>query len=287
MKIKVRKLNFGHDKIMKKHWYKDNPVMTHFLNSLHSVFPDGERLFIRTVKYFEKEIQNPELRERVKGFIGQEVQHSLQHKKFTDTLDEQNLRSSEFIRWYADAAYEKGLEPALMKFGEFLFGRKGAERLALSVTAALEHYTAVLAETVLRDKDRIQSGMDESMSKMLLWHAAEEIEHKSAAFDVFTETAEGNYFDRMFGFTVGTLGLFGFITSGWIWYLFNDKDIQWGNMPEYLSESVPVHSRLFMELIIKALPYLRPDFHPDQIENRILSEEFFKAESEYFEKKAV
>jgi uncharacterized protein len=52
------------------------------MNSLHSVFPAGERYFIRSVKWFDKKIQDPDLKERVKAFIGQEVQHGMQHESF-------------------------------------------------------------------------------------------------------------------------------------------------------------------------------------------------------------
>ena len=53
------------------------------------------------------------------------------------------------------------------------------------MTAALEHYTATLAETLLTD-ERAQALLGESeVRSMLLWHALEESEHKAVAFDVF------------------------------------------------------------------------------------------------------
>jgi hypothetical protein len=69
-------------------------------------------------------------------------------------------------------------------------GLKRNERLLphsvqLAITAALEHYTAALAETLLTD-ERAQALLGESeVRSMLLWHALEESEHKSVAFDVF------------------------------------------------------------------------------------------------------
>jgi predicted metal-dependent hydrolase len=55
----------------------------------------------------------------------------------------------------------------------------------LAMTAALEHYTATLAETLLTD-DRAQALLGNTeVRSMLLWHALEESEHKAVAFDVF------------------------------------------------------------------------------------------------------
>src|SRR5436190_3806590 len=57
--------------------------------------------------------------------------------------------------------------------------------LHLAFTAALEHYTATLAETLLREPDaRAQVGHD-GVRYLLMWHALEESEHKAVAFDVF------------------------------------------------------------------------------------------------------
>jgi hypothetical protein len=66
-KITVRRIQFGHENTFERHWFRGNPFMTHFMNSLHSVFPAGERYFIRSVKWFDKQIQDPELKERVKA----------------------------------------------------------------------------------------------------------------------------------------------------------------------------------------------------------------------------
>jgi predicted metal-dependent hydrolase len=61
---------------------------------------------------------------------------------------------------------------------------RGAERTS-PTRAALEHYTATLAETLLGDPEaRGQVGHD-GVRQLLMWHALEEAEHKSVAFDVF------------------------------------------------------------------------------------------------------
>lgn len=54
----------------------------------------------------------------------------------------------------------------------------------LAFTAAAEHYTATLAARVLGDEMQAIPG-DPEVWNLLNWHAIEELEHKSVAFDVY------------------------------------------------------------------------------------------------------
>lgn len=291
-RIRVRRIQFGHENETNRHWFRNNQIMTHFLNSLHTVFPDGERLFIRSVKYFEKEIQNPELKERVKAFIGQEMQHGIAHERFLKTLDAMGLAATEFEQWYAKNAYaanNDGLsaERVLLAPIRWLFGERAAERLSLSATAALEHYTATLGEIILRDQDYYLQGLAENMKQLFLWHAAEEIEHKSVAYDVFTKVAGGSYAERQIGFLVASFFLAYYIGVGWAYYLLKDEGRDWKKLPADIVESVPVYFRLLRDIILGGLQYLKPDFHPDQIENDHLAREVFSRYAEEFARKSA
>src|SRR5205823_8766770 len=63
--------------------------------------------------------------------------------------------------------------------------RLQSEKANLAVTAALEHYTATLAETLLTDPEaRAEIGHD-GVRYLLMWHALDESEHKAVAFDVY------------------------------------------------------------------------------------------------------
>ena len=57
-------------------------------------------------------------------------------------------------------------------------------RHALAITAANEHFTAILADWMLRNPDMLASS-DERLTTMWLWHSAEESEHKCTAFDLY------------------------------------------------------------------------------------------------------
>lgn len=288
--ITVRRIAFGHEKTMERHWFRNNPFMTHFMNSLHSVFPAGERFFIRSVKWFDKQIQDPELKERVKAFIGQEVQHGMQHEKFLASLDGMGLDGTGWAEWYEKNAYlnddKTSHEAVLLGLVEKIWGKTERERLGLAVTAALEHYTASIAETVLKNRD-LHEGMPEDMRQMFMWHAAEEIEHKSVAFDVFKDVAHGNYAERMAGFAFASGYLLYYIGVGWAHYLLADKEMSKISLVPAITESVPTYFKLVTETLKSVLPYARPDFHPDDSDNDLLAKEFFAEAAKYIEAKSA
>jgi predicted metal-dependent hydrolase len=55
----------------------------------------------------------------------------------------------------------------------------------LAATAALEHFTATLAELVLSNEEARGLFGDPAVRDLFLWHALEESEHKAVAFDVY------------------------------------------------------------------------------------------------------
>jgi predicted metal-dependent hydrolase len=118
-------------------------------------------------------VTDPELKEQVAGFIGQEVTHGREHRALNERLQEMGYPTRRVDR----------MVKASLKRNERLLPHK----VQIAITAALEHYTAALAETLLTDP-RAQDLLGESeVRSMLLWHALEESEHKSVAFDVFQQ----------------------------------------------------------------------------------------------------
>ena len=60
-------------------WHVDSRVATAMANGMNFVFPAGERFFIRSVRHFLDEVDDPELKARAAAFIGQEAQHQRGH----------------------------------------------------------------------------------------------------------------------------------------------------------------------------------------------------------------
>ena len=161
-------------------WLQDVPrhfaadgdiVMSHILAVLSGVFPDGEDYFVRSVSAVRDQITEPNLRRDVEGFIGQEEMHGREHRALNDRLAELGYPTKAigaYVRW-------------MFRTRE----RMASVRLHLGFTAAVEHYTATLAETLLSDEDARNEIGHDAVRSMLLWHALEESEHKAVAFDVF------------------------------------------------------------------------------------------------------
>jgi predicted metal-dependent hydrolase len=146
-------------------------VLSHVAASLSAVFPDGEDFFVRSVRHFRPQVTDPDLRRQVAGFIGQEAMHGRQHRAF-------NRRLSEL-------GYPTLLLERVTERGLAIGGRVVGPKASLAATAALEHFTATLAELVLSDEmARGLFGHGEVQS-LFLWHALEESEHKAVAFDVY------------------------------------------------------------------------------------------------------
>src|SRR5580704_2972491 len=63
-------------------------ISGHVIAALSSVFPDGEDYFVRSVRHYRDQIEDPALKRQVAGFIGQESVHGREHRVFNDRLAE-------------------------------------------------------------------------------------------------------------------------------------------------------------------------------------------------------
>ena len=146
-------------------------VLSHVLTMLSSTFPAGEDFFVRSVAAVRDEITDPQLLADVDGFIGQEEMHGREHRVLNDRLAELGYPTHGIDR------YVQGLY--------WVRERIQSKKVNLAFTAALEHYTATLAELLLTD-DEARTAVGQSGARdILMWHALEESEHKSVAFDVY------------------------------------------------------------------------------------------------------
>lgn len=172
--IPVTPRNREHDiaDALARDWYDNDPFKTAWYNAMSITFPLGEKFFIDSVRAFSDQITDPKLQEEIRGFCGQEGFHRREHDRYNRRLCQ--------LRGY-DLTY---LEGRLEK--KLAFARKILPPLEqLAVTTALEHITAILAESGLDPETPDSLDMDPAMRKLWDWHAAEELEHKSVAFDVY------------------------------------------------------------------------------------------------------
>jgi predicted metal-dependent hydrolase len=201
-----------------------------------------------------------------------------QHEKIWDTLESQGVKVREYDAWYSKNAYET-VEGTIRK----IFGEETYKKLALSVTCALEHYTATLAEVAMDPEINAMQGFDENMKALLMWHAAEEIEHKSVAFDVMKQINSGEVIKNA-GMVIGTWALLWYGAVGAVKFLAEDKDIKLTDIPASIAEKAPLTAKLLAAMVPKLVQYFRPDFHPDQMNNDYLATEYFDKNQKFFQK---
>ncbi len=146
-------------------------VMSHVLTVLSSTFPEGEKYFVRSVAAVRDEITDPQLLADIDGFIGQEEMHGREHQVLNDRLAEHGYPTRGIN------AYVRGLYRVRKPIQ--------SKKVNLAFTAALEHYTATLAELLLTDEEARQAVGQPGARDILTWHALEESEHKAVAFDVY------------------------------------------------------------------------------------------------------
>jgi uncharacterized protein len=272
----VRKPEFNFDDL-EVHYLNNNPVATHFINSLHMIFPDGEKYFIRSVKAFNDKITDTELQERVKAFISQEAQHMSAHKKLWEKLREQSPAADLFLKIYNFTSYDL-IEPLTRKFL--------GDEFPLAVTAALEHYTAVMAEVALHNNGEILRDVPLEMKNMLLWHAAEEIEHKAVAYDVYEEVS-ANYPLRIAGMIYASALLSFYTFLGQAMFMGFDRSINWFDIKSQTERFGTKAKPLFEGIFENLTEYFQIDFHPDNRDNSTLSDDFLKDFTSDIKKKVV
>ena len=240
-------------------WHASGPFATHVFDALSSTFPFGEAFFVRSVLHYcdgERDaIRDPGLRQRIRGFAGQEGQHSRVHDEHMTLLLAHGYR---FL-----ARRNRFLDRMLR------FHNRRTPRFSLALTAALEHLTAILARRLLADSARLTADMHPAMAPVWRWHALEEAEHKSVAYDVLCAVAPGRGLRAIamgvntfflcletFGRTVYMLGCDGLLFDRGVWregirFLLGDSGVLRGLGPEYRA-------------------WYRRDFHPDQVDDTAL-----------------
>jgi len=232
-----------------RHWMANNATATAIANGVNLLFPHGERFFVRSVNHFLDQIEDPALRAAIKGFFGQEGHHARAHDRANAMLRDQGYEVEAFLASYRRIAtfIETHTPPALN----------------LAITAAMEHFTAILAEGAFKHDVLDQAAPE--MRQLLAWHAAEEIEHKAVAFDVLQAIAP-SYMLRMLGLAYATVLLGGF----WIWgaatLLRQDGIGGLGALRHLRAERRrdPIVRRVFLRGIRE---YIRKNFHPNQNPN--------------------
>ncbi|MGH9184952.1 MAG: metal-dependent hydrolase [Acidimicrobiales bacterium] len=246
--VATRRIEFDRHRVEQRHFVEDDPLFSNILAVLSSMFPEGEDFFVQTVRRYRDQIDDPELRRQIGGFIGQESVHGREHDRLNQLL-------------HAHGYPIQGIDRDM----GWLFAavsRTVPRNVQLAMTAFMEHVTAVVGEHLLTDPAFEQQDIDDELRDMLRWHALEECEHKAVAFDTL-RTVDHSEAVRVAG-AVLTLAIVGpFLVAAVVRSVASDPATR---NPLRLLRSVrrlPANPFARAVLLRRLAGYLKPGFHPD------------------------
>ena len=250
-----RNLKFILPKNKALNWNPSGLHITQFYNTLSIFFPAGERFFIQSVRNYRDEITDKKLKEQISAFIGQEGFHTREHEEYNQALVEAGMPIETLDR----------IVVAVLDTVKKL--PKSAQ---LSTTVALEHLTAVLGDTLLRDDDLLK-GADPHYAAIWRWHALEETEHKAVCFDAY-EDVVGNGMDayalRVFAFVVANVIFWSLYAPFYVSMLARSGGLSdlkgWMKLANFVAGKPGVLRRVLPEWA----DFFRRDFHPWMHDNR-------------------
>ena len=269
----VRRMNFDFDAVP-EYWMNGSAGLTHFMTALSALFPDGEKLFIdsvRAVRYHPAIKDNETLQKEISAFIGQEAMHTHEHIGFNAAAQ----------RYGHDVAtLETKTNTVIQTFRKVFmtlskpFGIT-QQMIDLTATTALEHFTATLASELLRNQSIQDLMTDQTMATMWAWHAIEENEHKAVAYDVF-EAIFGRglkaYVLRSSSLMLAMPILF--ITQSYFVarLLKQDQQLNLQSFKDIYSYAYSPSKGIITGMGKEMLAYFRPDFHPNDLDTVSLLE---------------
>jgi predicted metal-dependent hydrolase len=238
-------------------WHGGDPVATAYFNALSAAFPLGETFFIDAVRRYRERVSGP-LQEQIAAFVQQEAMHTREHVVFNKLL-----RNAGYDTTAMDAETRRRVDEAR--------GRPPVVQLALTV--ALEHFTAIMAHSLLTERQPMPGASAEAL-RLWQWHAIEEIEHKAVAYDTFLAVTQHMSGLRRWALRCHVMAL----VSVQFWYsnfqrmadFFRQDGINtprtWWRVAHYLLVQPGMFRRIFLDY----LRYYRPGFHPWHRDDRKL-----------------
>ncbi len=259
--IEVRNIPFEFDGKVKPVWHRAQREWGHMLNGASLTMPYLEPFLNRTLREALDDIDDPDLRADVDGFIRQEAQHYRNHRRYNEVLKANGYPELAEVEATFEQDYSQLEQQSL------------ARRLAYS--AGFETMTMGVTEWLINDRTRLFHGADPTVTSLVLWHMVEETEHKSVAFDVYQAVC-GRYWLRVYGLLHGSFHV-GFMTRR-AYIAMLKKDGLWGRFTSRLRVWKMV-GRFFLKAGPAMIRALRPGYHPDKVSDPDWVDEWRRAYS--------
>lgn len=255
--VTPRTVGFDFESEHEPFWYDLSVFKTLVLDAYTIVFAEIERFTSNRVRAAIPRIEDAQLARRARSLIAQEATHAAQHESSIRILIAQGFEVAPLQR-LVSALLAGGLEPLLARVVEPRLGPS----FGLAVVAGVEHWMAVLAEVSL-EGDPTQH-QDSEMKRLFSWHAAEELEHRAVAFDLFRSFSRSEVM-RVAGFLVASLVVLSCSSLGAIVLLAQVRHLTPRGLLEDAVSYLLTRERILIRGTGRFLDYLRSGFHPESL----------------------
>ena len=237
-----RTMRFGYGADTPAIWTPDKPEFSWAANSLSLMMPHIEPYFVQSMRQALPDLP-PEQHERVRNYMAQESAHQGQHKLFNRIL----------------CTHYPQLKPVDKKLAQLFEGLEHrSQSFNLAFTAASETIAYAIARWAAKRRLELFSQADERVANMFLWHLAEEVEHKTVAFDVEQELGGGRlrYIQGLIASILiwASFVLVGILIMGWV-----DRrlhyPISWFRLTKW---AITFSFELLTASVLSALPTYNP-----------------------------
>lgn len=244
----VRRMTFPLPAALKGQWNPARPEFSHVVNAASLGMPYLEPYLIATMRQARARISDPGLLAEIDLYIGQELTHFRQHQQFNRRLAELGYRSVPQME-------------AVLKADYAAFGAGRSFTFNLAYAEGFEAMALTIGHMLIEDREYLFADGEASVASLVLWHFVEEIEHKSATYDVF-KALDGRYVWRIYGLLFAMVHIMGRTRQGYRALMIEDG--LWSSWRSRWA-LYRVLGRIFARLTPRLLRILGPSYDPRDV----------------------
>lgn len=182
--IRVRDMHFALGERTPSRFCPGHPEFSHATNAFMAALPHLEPYFIHNIREAGGQVSDPALSAQIALFVAQEARHAQQHRTLNGVLAQ---RYPELPRLERDIKERLDRSRQQHSLG-----------FRMAYTAGYEAITYQLVGFMMEERHVWLADADPDVLALLCWHGAEEVEHKSVAYDAF-QAVHGGYVMRVVG----------------------------------------------------------------------------------------
>ncbi|MCU1452869.1 MAG: hypothetical protein JWN46_1015 [Acidimicrobiales bacterium] len=246
--LPTRSIRFVYPDDMDPLWSRRRPEFACAANSVSLLMPYVEPYVVKSVRAALPDLDE-DLRAQARAYLDQEKAHHVQHRRLNDLLTRRYPRLQRLER--------------LMRRTFAWLGRRRSPAFNLAFAAGFETVAYSSARWTDKHLRELFAGAHPLPATLFLWHLAEEVEHKSVAYDVQRATG-GKRLTYALGMVVSMLLLAGFSVAGTL-VMLREEGLLFSPRAHarLLKWSVSFVFELFPTMLVSALPGHHPSMLAD------------------------